>query len=48
MSFQRLQIYRMGPSKHVKIKNTRKSYEICSKLTIKTIESRSGAFIGNF
>ena len=32
----------------VSSRNTRKSYEICSKLIIKTAENHSGVFIDNF
>ena len=52
MLFQRLQIDRVGRSKHllvqIKWQNTRKNSEVCPKLTIKRVESRSAVFIVNF
>ena len=52
MLFQRLQIDRVGPSKHLPVQSqqqdTRKRSELCPMLTIKTVESRSGVFIVNF
>ena len=52
MLFQRLQIDRVGPSKHLLVESqqqdTRKRNELCPKLTIKRAESRSGVFIANF
>ena len=52
MLFQRLQIDRVGRSKHLLVQiqrqDTRKNSELCPKLTIKRVESRSGVFIVNF
>ena len=42
----------VGPSKHLLVQSqqqdTRKRSELCPKLTIKRVESRSGVFIVNF
>ena len=42
----------MGPSKHLLVESqqqdTRKSGELCPKLTIKKVDSRCGVFIVNF
>ena len=42
----------MGRSKHLLVQiqrqDTRKNSELCPKLTIKRVESRSGVFIVNF
>ena len=52
MLFQRLKIDRVGRSKHLFVQiqrqDTRKNSELCPKLIIKRVESRSGAFIVNF
>ena len=49
MLFQRLQIGRVGPSKHLLVQSqqqdTRKRSELCPKLAIKRVESRSCVFI---
>ena len=50
--FQRLWNDRVGPSKHLFVQSqqqgTRKRSELCPKLTIKRVESRSSVFIVNF
>ena len=52
MLFQRLYIDRVGRSKHLLVQiqrqGTRKNSELCPKLTIKRVKSRSGFFIVNF
>ena len=52
MLFQRLQTDSVRPSKHLLVESqqqdTRKKSELCPKLTIKRVESRSGVFIVNF
>ena len=52
MLFQRLQVDRVGPSKHLRAQSqqqdTRKRSELCPNLTIKRVQSRSGVFIVNF
>ena len=52
MLFQRLQIDRVRRSKHLFVQiqwqDTRKNSELCPKLTIKRLESRSAVFIVNF
>ena len=52
MLFQRLQVDRVGPSKHLlaqsQQQDTRKRSELCPNLTIKRVQSRSGVFIVNF
>ena len=49
MLFQRLQIDRVGRSKHLLVQiqrqDTRKNSESCTKLTIKRVESRSGVLL---
>ena len=49
---QRLWIDRVGPSKHLLVQSqqqcTRNRSELCPKLTIKWVESRSGAFVFNY
>ena len=49
--FQRLQIDRVGRSKHLLVQiqqqDTRKNSELCQKLTIKRVESGSSVFIVN-
>ena len=45
MLFQRSQIDRMGPSKHLLVQiQQQEKYEICPKSIINTIESRSDVF----
>ena len=52
MLSQRLQIDRVGSSKHLLVQSqqqdTRKRSELFPKLTIKRVESRFGVFIVNF
>ena len=52
MLFQRLYIDRVGHNKHLLVQiqrqETRKNSELCPKLTIKRIKSRSDFFIVNF
>ena len=52
MLFQRLEINRVGPSKYLLVQSqqedTRKRSELCPKLTIKRVESRSGVFTVNY
>ena len=52
MLFQHLQIDRVGHSKHLLVQiqqqDTRENRELCPKLTIERVESRSGVFIANF
>ena len=52
MLFSRLYIDRLRPSKHSVVQSqqqdTRKRSELCSKLTKKRVESRSGVFTVNF
>ena len=52
MLFRRLKIDRFGTNKHLLVQSqqqgTRKRSELCPKLTIKRVESRSGVFIVNF
>ena len=49
MLFQRLQIDRVGRSKHLPVQiqrqDTRKNTELCPKLTIERAESRSGVLL---
>ena len=49
MLFQRLYIDRVGRSKHLLVQiqrqDTRKNSELCPKLTIKRVESRSGVLL---
>ena len=52
MLSQHLQIDRVGRSKHLvqtQRQDTRKNFsELCPKLTVERVESRSGVFIVNF
>ena len=52
MLFQRLQIDRVGLSKHLLVQSqqqdTRKRSELCPKLTVKRVESRPGVLIVKF
>ena len=52
MLSHRLKIDRVGPNKHLLVQSqqqdTRKRSDLCPKLTIKRVESRSGVFIVNF
>ena len=49
MLFQRLQIDRVGRSKHLPVQiqwqDTRKNSKLCPKLTIKRVKSRSGVLL---
>ena len=47
MLFQRLQIDRVGPRKHLQSQqqNARKRSELCPKLTFNRVESRPGVFV---